>query len=148
MLGSRKCSWTSRSSRSVSSLKPQLRILIAQTTHETALDAHGRIDRHLRRAAFVIGPLKFRRLPFDAELVERLARRVDESAARRQHRPAGEPGCFGAAIDAVAETHEGAVPHQAAQRAQHLILAAEIAELARQEYVVPPAGDPFPDPRA
>src|SRR5258708_426750 len=104
MLGSRKCSWTSRSSRRLSSLKPQLRILIAQMTREAALyQAHGRIHRHLRRAAFVIGLLKFGRLPGHTELVERLARRADEAAARRQHRLTGEPGCFGAAINAVAE---------------------------------------------
>jgi hypothetical protein len=42
----------------------------------------------------------------------------------------------------------GARGHQAAQRAQHLILAPEIAELAREEHVVAPAGDPFPDPFA
>ena len=66
-----------------------------------------------------------------------------------QHRLAGEPRGFGAAIDAVAEAHEAAVPHQAAQRAQHLVLAAEIAELARQEHVLAPlAGDPFLDPFA
>jgi hypothetical protein len=35
----------------------------------------------------------------------------------------------------------GAVPHQVPQRTQHLVLAAEIAELARQEHV-PPTGDP------
>src|ERR1700739_3075662 len=79
MLGRRKCSSTSRSARRASSLKPQLRILIAEMPGETALNAHGRVDRHLRR-----------------------------------------------------------------QRAQHLIFAAEIAELARQEHVVAPAGDPFP----
>ena len=33
-------------------------------------------------------------------------------------------------------------PHQTAQHAQHLVLAAEIGELARQEHVVPLPGDP------
>jgi hypothetical protein len=55
-------------------LKHELRIAIAELTRETPPHPHRRIDRHLRRAAFVVGALGLGRLPFDAELVERLAR--------------------------------------------------------------------------
>ena len=51
-------------------------------------------------------------------------------------------------MDAIAEPHEPAVAHEAAERAEHLVLAAEIAELARQEHIAPPPGDPFPHPFA
>ena len=67
-LGSRKCAWTSRNWRSVSSLKLELRVLVGEATGESALHAHGRIDRHLCRTALVVGALDFRRLPFHAEL--------------------------------------------------------------------------------
>src|SRR3984957_19711571 len=60
----------------------------------------------------------------------------------RQDRLTREARGFGAAIDAVAEAHELTVTHETTQHAQHLILTAEIAELARQEYVVAPFGDP------
>ena len=63
-----------------------------------------------------------------------------------QHRLLGERRDFGAAIDAVAEADSLPSSHQLAQRAQHLVLAAEIAELARQEHVVAPLGDPRLDP--
>jgi hypothetical protein len=51
-------------------------------------------------------------------------------------------------VDPIAEAHEPAFLYQTTQGAQHLILATEIAELARQEYVVAPARDAFPDPLA
>src|SRR5271168_3466660 len=143
--GSRSWVWTSRNSYCVSSLKPQLRVLIAEVPREPPLHAHGGIDRHLRRTALVVGALRIGRLPRDAELVERLPRGADEAAGGGQHRLAGETRGFRAAIDAVAEAHETALAHQAAQRAQHLVLAAEIAELARKEHLVPPAGDAVPD---
>src|ERR1700722_14993709 len=60
----------------------------------------------------------------------------------RQDRLTREARGFGAAIDAVAKAHQLTVTHETTQHAQHLILAAEIAELARQEYVVAPFGDP------
>src|SRR5271168_1645418 len=108
--GSRSWVWTSRNSRCVSSLKPQLRVLIAEMTGEPPLHAHGRIDRHLRRAALVVGALRIGRLPRDAQLVERLPRGADEAAGCSQHRLAGEARGFGAAIDAIAEAHEATVP--------------------------------------
>jgi hypothetical protein len=74
------------SSRKLSSLKPQLRALIAQMPREAALYTHGRIDRHLGRTAFIVGALEFSRLPLHTELVERLPRRVDKSPTRRQNR--------------------------------------------------------------
>src|SRR3979411_1571595 len=71
--GSPKCFWTSSSSSRVGlSFKNQFRIGIEEIASEEALHAHHRIDRHLRRAAFIIGALGFRRLPLHAELVERL----------------------------------------------------------------------------
>ena len=50
----------------------QLRILITQPVGEAALHAHGWVDRHLRPAAFVVGPPKFGWRPTHAELGERL----------------------------------------------------------------------------
>jgi hypothetical protein len=44
----------------------------------------------------------------------------------------------GAAIDAVAQAHQALFTDQAAQRTEHLILAAEIPEFTRKEYVVAP----------
>jgi hypothetical protein len=46
------------------------------------------------------------------------------------------------AINAIAEPQQPFLAHKLAQGAQHLILAAQIAELARQEHGTPPARDP------
>ena len=72
-----KCAWiSSRAWRDGLSLKDQLRIPVPELARETPLHPHDRIDRHLGRAAFVIGPLGFGRFPLHAELGERLARRA------------------------------------------------------------------------
>jgi hypothetical protein len=85
----------------------------------------------------------FRRFPLHAELGQCPARGADESAGAVRDRFAGDLRRDGPAIDAVAEPDQFALSRQPAQRAQHLVLAAEIAKLTRQEHVVPFPGDPL-----
>jgi hypothetical protein len=67
------------------SLKHQLRVAVAQMAREATFNPHHRVHRHLRRATLIIGALGFRRLPFHAELVERLMRHTGEAIAAIQH---------------------------------------------------------------
>src|SRR3954447_13882157 len=99
-------------------------------SREAAFDPHDRIHRHLRRAALIIRAFGFGRLPFNAELVERLTRHAGKAVAAIEHRPAVETRNGRAAVDAITEPHQAALIHQLAQRAQYLILAAELLELA------------------
>jgi hypothetical protein len=62
-----------------SPLKHELRITVAQPARETSPHPHDRVNRHLRRAAFVVGALGFGRFPLHAELVQRLARGAGET---------------------------------------------------------------------
>src|SRR5258707_354096 len=85
--GRPKCSWTSSScSRVGLSLKDKLRISVAEMAREAALHSYDRVDRHLRRTTLVVGAFGFRRLPFNAELVERLACDTGEALGTVQHR--------------------------------------------------------------
>ena len=90
-LGKPKCAWiSSRVWRDGLSLKDQLRIPVPELARETPFHPHDRIDRHLGRAAFVVGPLGFGRLPLHAELGERLARCADEAIRAVEDRLTGE----------------------------------------------------------
>jgi hypothetical protein len=72
-----------------------------------------------------------------SELGERLARNAAEAIRAVEDWLTRELRDDGSAIDTLAEAHQIPFPHQAAQPAQHLVLAAEIGELTRQEHVVP-----------
>jgi len=98
-----------------------------------------------RSLAFTNQALGFRRFPLHAELGQCPARGADESAGAVADRFAGDLRRDGPTIDAVAEPDQFALSGQPAQCAQHLLLAAEIAKLTRQEHVVPLSGDPLFD---
>src|SRR5260221_3708188 len=143
--GRPKCSWTSSScSRVGLSLKHKLRISVTEMAREAALHSYDRVDRHLRRATLVVGAFGFRRLPFNAELVERLACDTGETLGTMQHRFAAQARDDRPAIHTVAKPHQAALVHQRAQCTEHLILATEFLEFARKEHVFTPvAGDPL-----
>src|SRR5579871_2425429 len=113
---------------------------------EASLDADNRVDWDLGRTAFIVCPFSFRRLPIDAELVERLARDARKAFRTMKHRFAAQARSRRSAINAVTQTHELAIGDQRTKGAQHLILATERLELAREKGVfILLAGNPLFD---
>src|SRR6185503_2553266 len=146
-VGRPKSCWISKSSLRVGlSFKDQLRIAVAKVTTEPPLYPHDRVRRHLRWPPFIVGPLGFGWLPLDTKLVQRFARRTDEAVWAVEHWLTGEAGFNGTAIDAVAKTNQPVFAHEPTQRAQHLVLAAQMSELAREEHgIARLAGHPLLD---
>jgi hypothetical protein len=136
---------SSKSWRDGLSLKHQLQVAVTEPPRETSLHPHHRIDWHLSGAAFVVGAFRIGRFPGDSQLGERLPGGAEESVRAVEQRLSGEARDDGAAVDSVAKPHQALFPYQGAERAEHLILTAEIAEFPRQEYVAALPGDPLLD---
>ena len=73
------CAQVGSSITHVLSLQHKRIAAIAETPGEAALHADHGVDGHLGRAAFVVGPFPFGRLPGDTQLGQCLARGPEEA---------------------------------------------------------------------